>query len=230
MTLAYLSSQETILTSSGGSFSHAAGGSPRAVLVFCVASAPGGDVVSGATYGGVAMTEIPSAGGHLLKATGETAGVWAFFLGASVPTGTQNVAITGSGSISVSVCVITYTGAADCEVAASNTSINSDSVENPSSTLALGGSECAVAIGFFSGQGAVGGITPLTGWTSRAERDFGAQTAGFYTYDTVGTTDVTIGWTQTADDALCIGVAIREQASNNIRAASFHHRQHNRAG
>lgn len=210
MTLAYLSSQGTVLVSSGGTFSHAAGGSPKAVMVFCVASAPGGDVVSGATYGGTAMTEIPSAGGHIYKSTGETCGVWAFFLGASVPTGTQNVAITGSGSISVSVCVITWTAASDCEVVDSDASISSNSQINPSATLSLGGRSCAVAIGFFSGTGTVGSISPLTGWTSRAERDFGAQTAGYYTYDTIGTSDVTMGWTQGADDAACIGMAIAE--------------------
>lgn len=191
-------------------FNHA-GVTPRAVVVFI--QHPGTtDQITGVTYGGVAMTEMTGSP-HVL-ATGETNVLYGYFLGSSVPSGTQSVVVTTNGTFSFvdggrAVC-ISLTAAADTEIVDIDTTINSTSQLNPSVTLSLGGRSSWCAINFGSGTGTVGSITPLTNWTSVAEVDYGAQTGGIYRYNIIGTTDVTAGWTQAADDANAIAVAISE--------------------
>lgn len=191
------------------SWTHTPVGTPKAVIVFVVQNAQSGaDQVSGVTYGGVAMTEI--AGSPNAKTAVESGVVYGYFLGASIPTGAQTVTVTVTGNASKRAGSVTLTAAADTAVQDTDATINSDSVANPSATLALGGISCFCMEGLFSGNPAVGDITPPTGWTSRLEHSYGQQTAGWYTYDTIGTADVTMGWTQTADDAIGLGVAIKE--------------------
>ncbi len=164
------------------------------------------------TYGGVAMTEVaasPNAHG-----TGETSVVHCYFLGANIPTGAQTVTATVSGTTTKRGYSVTLTAAKNTEVVDSDATINSDSLANPNASLATGGRSCFAAIAFQSGQNAVTGITPSTGWTARDETDFGTQTAGCYTDDTIETQSfVQCGWTQTAEDAVAIAVLISEVAA-----------------
>ena len=190
-------------------WTHTPVGTPRGVQVFVVQNTGAADEVSGVTYGGVAMTETSDS--PLLKAAAEDGGVYSYFLGSSIPTGAQTVEVTVTGATTKAAVAITITAAADTTVQDTAT-ISSDSATNPSVTLSLGSNTCFCAIGFMSGQASVGNITPSASWTSRYEFDFTSQTCGFYTYDTIGSSDVTAGWTQTADDAISIAVAITEGA------------------
>jgi hypothetical protein len=61
-----------------------------------------------------------------------------------------------------------------------------------------------------SGQNSVAGITPSSGWTQRAEVDIGSQVSGLYTNNTVDSSDVTCGFTQTSEDYAVYGVGIKE--------------------
>jgi len=184
------------------------GVTPRAVIACLLGAGSAADEVSTCDYGG---TNIPEIGASpIAKATGEPGSVAMFFLGSSIPTGTQTVTCTATGSAATKILyVTTLTATTDTEVVAADTSINSDSVANPSSTLALSGRTSFVDLCLFTGQDTGGGITQLGGWTNQNET---VSSAGFahYTYDTVGSTDVTIGWSQSADDAVAIGVAISE--------------------
>lgn len=193
------------------SWTHTPVGTPRGVLVFVEQTDGLGDEVTGVTYGGVAMTEI--AGSPNLHTTGERGGVHAFLLGASVPTGARTVVVsvdaTGSKKVATALSV---TAGLDVEVVRADGTINSDAVANPSVVLSLAGRASFAAIGFFSGKDDRNAITPLSGWTSQMEVDFGLTTAGVYTYDTIGTADVTAGWTQSVDDAAAIAVALSELA------------------
>lgn len=190
------------------------GGTPRGALVWVVQNANATDRVSGVTYGGVAMTEL--AGSPNAKGTGEQCVVYGYFLGTTIPTGDQTVTVSVTGVGTKQAVAVTVTGAADTEVVDVDATINTDSAANPAVTLSLGGVSCFAAIGFFTGIADVGNVTPFTDWTSRHEEDFGAAIMGVYTYDTVGTTDVTAGWTQGADDAVMIAVAIKESAAAGI--------------
>lgn len=210
------------------SWTHTPVGTPRGVTVFIVQDISGVDQITGVTYGGVAMTEIALS--PLLKTGGEPAVTYGYHLGSAIPTGAQTVAVTVSGGTDAkrAVCV-SVTAAGDTEVQ-DTTTIQSNALTDPSGTLSLGAVSCFCWEAFYSGLGSAGGITPLTGWTSRDEHDFGVDMAGFYTYDTVGTADVTIGYTASSDDCNLIGVAIKETvpaghpATKRMGGVEFAHR------
>lgn len=207
------------------SWTHTPVGTPKGVIVFFrTTNAAASDVVTGVTYGGVAMSEVTGSPNLGPNSALDSASLHCFFLGSSIPTGAQTVTVTHSNPSFAYTNfgnAISVTGSADTEVQDSDGTINSTSQSDPSVTLSLGSKSCFCAIGFSSGQGAVSGITPLSGWTSRDEDDHGAFTSGIYTYDTVGTTDVTAGWTQTADDANAIAIAITEAAGGGAFSSAL---------
>ncbi len=195
------------------SFSHTPSGTPRGVLVYVLSPVQSEDRVTGITYGGDTMTEV--AGSPVLKATGEIMAAHLFFLGTSIPTGTQTVAITTTASTGGVRCgAITITASGDTEVVDTST-ISSDSLANPSVTVSLAGRTSFVAVGGASGNIDVpGNVTPNTNWTSRDESDAGPSGTVLHTFDTIGSSDVSAGWADaTAEDVVAIGVAIAEIAA-----------------
>lgn len=188
------------------SATHTPVGTPRGVIVH-VTSTGASDEVSGVTYGGTAMTEVT--GSPVVLGGGEDGNVSSWFLGASIPTGAQTVTVTVSGATNKAAYCITYTASDDTEVV-DTSSTSSTSAANPSFTVSLGGRSCAVSEIWYSGMGDPTNVTPLTGWTSRAEFDFGSDIGGIYTYDTIGTSDVTAGYTSGADDVVILATAIAE--------------------
>jgi len=197
------------------SFTHTPVGTPRGALLFLVQGDAGDDQMSSTpTYGGVNMTEVALSPN--LKAAAEAGGVHCYHLGASIPTGAQTVAATVGGAGTKIAYLITTTADRDTEVVDTDASINSDSVQTPTAVLSLGGVSCFCCIGAFWG-GAASTVAPNTGWTSRNENAFAATVGLCYTYDTVGTSDVTIGYTNTAsNDAIVFGIAIREAAAGGL--------------
>ncbi len=192
------------------SYTHTPVGTPAGVFVYVVQAGTSTDQVASVTYGGDAMTEVSVS--PVTQAGGEISVVYTYFLGTSIPTGAQTVFVDVTNSTNKSSSCVTVTAAADCEIVDVDGSINSDAAADPSATLSLGGRSCFAILGFHSGQNAPTGTTPFANWNSRFEDDFGTRTCGTYTYDIVSTTDVTMGWTQTSEDAQCIGVAIAEVA------------------
>ena len=187
------------------SWTHTPVGTPRGVKVDIVENG-GTNGVASVTYGGVAM-ELAAINA---KTSGEAGTVITYFLGKNIPTGAQTVSVTVNDAVSKRAVATTVTAATDTCWISADISIGSDSIVNPSSTLNLLGKTCFVSLAGHSGQGAVTGTTPTTGWTSRLEHDFGAQVACWYTYNTIASTNVACGWTQTADDAVMVAVAITE--------------------
>lgn len=208
MTVAF----DAFTQSAGGTgnqvWTHTPVGTPRAIIVGVFQIGSGTDQVTSVTYGTETMTEVT--GSPNLKGTGEAMASYLYFLGSNIPTGNQTVTVTVSGAAVKGGTAISLTGAADTEIVDVDATINSDSQADPSVTLSLGGRTSFASIGFVSGQDAITGITPLTGWTSRSEGDGGLEVVGTYTYDTIGSTDVTAGWTQTADDAVAMAIAVSE--------------------
>jgi hypothetical protein len=202
------------------SWTHTPVGTPAGILVWIVMTGytPSGTNAVSCTYGGV---DMGSPVAEAIKATGEVGSVVFYFLNTGIPTGAQTVTFDPVASAVKFGGAISLTGAADLEVVDSDATINTDSGTNPSVTLSLGSRTSFAAIGFFSGIGVDTGITPLTSWTSRAEHDFGASTAGVYTYDTIGTSDVTAGWTQAADDAIAVAVAVSEEVAGGAIYINF---------
>lgn len=188
------------------SWTHAPVGTPRGALVYVIS--PTSDPVVGVTYGGTAMTNVAN---FVESAGGEWSGYqWtAFFLGASVPSGGQTVAVD-AGALDVFAYAYTVTAAADTEYIA-NATAQSASSTSITATLSLGGRTCFACEAFGSGADAATGVDPLTSWTARAENDFGTFAAGSYSYDTVGSTDVTVGLSHgVAEDAFVLAIAVSE--------------------
>lgn len=187
------------------SWTHTPVGTPRGVKVDIVENG-GTNGVTSVTYGGVSM-ELVAVNA---KTSGEAGTVITYFLGSGIPAGPQTVLVTVSDAVAKRAGAITVTASTNTCWVSADISIGSDSIVNPSSTLNLLGKTCFVSLAGHSGQGAVTGTTPTTGWTSRLEHDFGAQVACWYTYNTVSTANVACGWTQTADDAVMVVLAITE--------------------
>jgi len=190
------------------SWTHTPVGTPAGVLVF-VSSPATSIAINGVTYGGVAMVEVDKSP---IIHTSEDGSAAAYFLGAGIPSGAQTVIVDFEGTLGVNRFAVCYTVTSDALVAVkvTDSSINSNSLLNPSAVLALEGMTCWVAQNFISGQDSVGSITPFANWTSTYEPDFGSVTGGWYRYNIVAADDVTFGWTQTAEDARCLTVALFE--------------------
>jgi hypothetical protein len=199
-------------SSAGGtgtqSWTHTPVGTPRGVIVFVVMF-NGVDEISTVTYGGTSMTEVT--GSPNLLTGGEAGGVHCFYLGSSIPTGAQTVVATASATTGAKAAfAISLTGSDNTEVVDTDVAINGAAVTNPSVTLALGGRTSFCALAGYSGQNATTSITELAGWTSRSEGTTGTESSLVYTYDTVGSSDVTAGWTQASDDAVMVALAVSE--------------------
>jgi hypothetical protein len=191
------------------SWTHTPSAAPQGVIVFVVENGTTSDGVTTVTYGGVGLTEV--SGSPNILSSGETGVVHCFFLGSSVPnSGAQTVTVNISGSVTRRAAAITLTGSVDLEVVDSDGTINSTATSNPSITLSTSGRTSFGAIAFQSGRPSIGNIIPLANWTDRLEHDFGAQVAGWYTFDTIGSSDITAGWTQGNDDAVAVAIAVTE--------------------
>jgi len=209
-----LSSFSGTNVSTGIDISHAHVGTPKGVLVTIIERAPTGDRISGVTYGGESLVEVTTGvttASPIIYTNAEPFTIHYFFLGTSVPAGTQTATISPSSAGGRLCVVTTFDGAADLEINDLE-SLADTSEADPSYTFGLGGTESLVMIGFGSGYSAVGNVSPYTGWSEEAEFDLGSSVAGVYSYDTVGTSDPTdCGYnTSGADDVSLSAIAINE--------------------
>lgn len=191
--------------------SHAAASSGVKGVLVLLQSLSNANQASAVTYGGVSMVEDPKS--PVTHATGELGQVQAFSLGASVPQGTQTVSVTRAGTGSLKVHVFTVTAAADIARVDSQI-LNSDSLANPSLLLDTpAGVETFIAATLFSGQDDPLNVTPDAAYTQANEFDYGTKVGNTIRRTAIATGGlIACGWTQTAEDAVVIGVAIREVA------------------
>ncbi len=189
------------------SWTHTPVGTPRGIIVHVVEDVSNSDGVTGVTYGGETMDEVTGSP-NVLVANAKSS--HCFFLGTGIPTGAQTVVVSVDDTNPKRAGAISLTADADVEIIDTDATINGSAEENPSGTLSLGGRTCFASIAFVSGQSVPTNITPLTNWTDRLEHDFGSNTAGWYTLDTIGSSDVTAGWTQTSAHAVAISLAVSE--------------------
>jgi hypothetical protein len=199
--------KDALSTSNLASYTHTPVGTPRGVLVM-IPNESATDQVTGVTYGGVAMTEIALS--PLLASGAEGGSCYGYFLGSSVPTGAQTVAATISVG-SPHIITMTVTADTDTEIVTTGT-INETAVTGDrTGTLSTGGrTTVVVEVGWCSASAATS-ITQITGWTAHNESDEGAEVNFRYSYDTVGTSDVTFGVTVGGtEDVAVLAAAIGE--------------------
>lgn len=188
------------------SFTHTPVGTPRGILIF-VFWVQNTSEVSSVTYGGDSCTLTPA--GRISIGT-EPGSVVCYWLGTSIPTGAQTVSITVSGASGKRACCYSVTASADTEIA-DEASI-STTTANPSATLNLGGKTSFCAQAFTTGEDDIAtNCTPLTNWTSRMENDSGTRGSGSYSYNTIGSADVTVGYTDAnSEETALLAVALTE--------------------
>lgn len=211
MTVAFdATSASAAVTTDPFSWTHTPVGTPRGVIVWVVGVAAT-DQITSVDYGGLTLTQLT--GSPVIVGAGESLNAHGFYALASIPTGAVTVTVDKSTGTNpyVGLC-LTVTAGNDTQIDDFDLTISSAAIADPSVTLSTGGATGLAAIGFASGQNDPTGITPLSGWTARHEVDYGSLTAGLYTYDTIGSSDVTAGWTQASDDACAIAIFISEVA------------------
>lgn len=186
-------------------------GTPRAIVVGIVHGSVSTDLITAVTYGGVAMTRVPT-NGFAQDTLTEPGATYLYSLGASIPTGAQTVSITHSGSADpkTAYCA-SATAATDTEIGASG-KVQEDAA-NPSVALDTGAnSSLRYAIGY-SGVAAPASVVALTGMETlgtTTQHDFGSWIGSFGQQTTASTGSFTIGFTIVSDDVAMCAVAIQE--------------------
>lgn len=205
MAVAY-DAYSTSTTTTDPNWTHTPAGTPRGVVVIVIQQGGTLETVS-CTYGGVAMTA-----GAVIDGSGasEPARIYPFFLGASVPTGAQTVAVDASGSQSKRAVAYTVTAAADTEVDAENSTVSS-SLDDPSVNLTTDSTSVTFS-GLWSGLGNAANVTADANHTKDLGQSLTAATANSeHRSGTVSAGTVAVGWvTSAADDVVLYAVAVKE--------------------
>ena len=195
--------------SNGGNYTPS--GTPRGLILFMIDNGGTTASVTNVTYGGVAMTEIDLSPLEW-TASLEDAVIQGFFLGSSIPTGTQTVSWSGGASLDSRI-MVSFTASADTEIVDTSTT-SATSGTNP--TLSLGGDSAGVfgVAALQSGLGTSSQLTPGAGMTQLEEIDHGAQLTSVIrtTNLTTTTPSFTMGWTAVASSYAALGATIREVA------------------
>jgi len=194
-------------------FNHTPTGTPRGVVVAIMNYDTATDQIAGVTYGGVAMTKIAMAA----DTAGEPTNTQFWFLGASIPTGTQTVSVdltSATGDDMFMVCA-TITAGADTEVVDFDTL--SEDQSNPQAVMTAGG-RTAIAFAALA-SGADSAPTPLTGVTNAHSNDSGSERQHFAYQTTPATGNFTIGWTLGSDDVSFVALSISELFDEPIRVS-----------
>lgn len=173
------------------------------------------DQVTGVTYGGSAMTRQ----GFITDAAGEPGGVYVYKLESSVPQGTQDAVVSISSPAGAKrVRVVTVYHSAAVSVIDDDT-IDTDTAD-PSSTLATNAGFKGVVISMLhSGHNAPTDIDAGTGvWLVDGGRDFGNQSEATVVGEKTGA-NVTVGFTQTSEDAAMYSLAVGVQVTEHTLGA-----------
>ena len=198
-------------------FTHTPVGTPRGVIVMvvCFPTDGGVDLVSGVTYGGVAMTRIQAA----WDTATEEGCAYLYFLGSGIPTGAQTVAIqeVDNGVVfpkKVAVAV-TVTAATTTTVVAASAKVENDTA-NPSATLTANGASGMAFAAMFSGLGSA--ATAAAGCTMIDSHNYdsaGLRYADWVRVTSASTSNQTVGFTSASDDVGFVAALITEAATTS---------------
>lgn len=201
------------------SWTHTPVDAPDAIIV-CIMQDSEDEEVDIVTYGGVQMSDLADGA----PAPGAIPSLWFIYYlldAGNIPVGPQTVEITVSDASSKTAVCYSLSSDPYNIIDGSFKYFTDDSLADPSDTLPLGGVDGFVFGFFHSGHSSVSDIAPLAGWTSDHEVQFAAACAGFYHYDTVAADDVTVGWTQTAEDCNGIFYSMKENGEADYAAPGW---------
>lgn len=187
-------------------------GTPRSATLFIAHGETSSDLITGAvTYDGVAMTRVPT-NGFAQDTAGEPGAVYAYHLGASIPTGAQTVSISHDGSATVKWAIILLdTASADTEIGGS-AKLQGDQA-NPQSALDTGGVSSLRKCVLYSGTQSPSNAVVLSGMEASVagtSHDFGNFSAVMGQQSAAASGSFTIGFTLGTEDVAFIALAIQE--------------------
>lgn len=201
------------------SWSHDVNSVVEGVITFCVVQGTDTDVISGATYGGTAMTFV----GRAADTTTEPGSVEAYFLGASVPTADPATVVctVSSGANNKFGSSIAITATTDLELeGTTGFCVAEENQANPSCDVTGISGVSWGAMALYSGRNDVTGVNSITGWTDRNNQSWGSAHAESANLDTEQSSgDLTCGWTHSGgpDDVAMVCVAVQEVAAAGAR-------------
>ena len=181
---------------------------PKGVLVAIMHGTTATDHVLTVTYGGVSMTRVQR---NTDTATEPGAAEW-WFLGSSVPTGTQTVSVDLATATTDDLhgVSITLEATTNLEVVDVDGLTNTNAA-NPSVTLQYGGRACRSFSALYSGLTAITSLAAGTGCVAISTSELaGNFTSQAFMQAVGGTSDFAIGVTAVADDVAYAAVAIGE--------------------
>lgn len=206
MTVAY-DNESTLGVGTGDrNWNHAGGADARAALVI-IYDGVTTDQVVGVTYGGTTMNEV--SGSPLIQTGGEGGSVHAFFLD-NCGTGTKNVAIDRNDATNYGAVCYTVTGT---QIFVHDTSTSTSTSDATPDALLTITRPSFVAGGIYSGLNSVTTTNPapISGVVATGAADFGTDGGQGARGDSIKTSDFTFGWTQTADDATLLVIALADR-------------------
>lgn len=208
MTVAFDSSLETISTATDPvtiSFTPVA--TLAGIAVLYVQAGNASALISTMKYGGVDLAFVV-AGADTATELGR-ADIW--FLGAGVPSGTQDMVIDlTNGAGTKQVVIVGLTGAADLTVLASGSL--SENQANPQIALNAGAVDAVFLDCVFSGLPNTTDLTNVANTTRIDDHDYGAAVSVVSRKTTVVSGSFTMGYTASTDDVAMAAVAIGEIA------------------
>jgi hypothetical protein len=143
--------------------------------------------------------------------------VEAWFLGASIPSGTQNVVITLNTAEYLSPMLISMSAAADTEVV--DFGILENNQANPQIALDSGATDAIRYCMIGSGLASVTNLTPVSGMTAVGSRDHGSIVERIDRRTSIESGSQTIGYTASSDDVAMVAVAISEAGGTPVTVA-----------
>lgn len=186
--------------------SYAPGTTIAGIFVIVLTPTHSDDRISGVTFGGDALTRVVSG----IDTADEPGGAYLYFVGTSIPAGTQDVVISVAGAVNTQLrgVIGSVTAAADTEIADSD-SLSANQT-NPQLTLDTGANNAAVVAGVYSGLSDVTSLTALSSQTQIQSDDFGAHVTVSTRRTNIESGTITIGWTAATDDVAMVAAAIKE--------------------
>lgn len=191
-------------------WTHTPVGTPRGVVVFVLSSGNTSDLVTGVTYGGVAMSAV--SGGRAVDTAGETGDCKAYELGSGVPPGPQTIEVTRTNnSTGMRAFAFSVTAAGDTEVHAAGIVLdqNDGTLAERSVDDGSPGTNSVRFAALNSGLSAV----PSAGANSTAGPgvSFGSRCMASVRETTPGQGSRPIGWSSgSSDDRAGVYLAVRE--------------------
>jgi hypothetical protein len=210
-------------TSVGGT--HTPVGTPRGVWVYVAQTINRADIITGVTYGGVAMTRanfVPN------DDQADDGGVYSYFLGSSIPTGAQTVTVSKSdGTTAIHVVCCTCTAAADTELVDEFGQSSLPNSATPEAPLTKGGRTTLDYVGMWNNNNAVANITDKGGQTRIHDHDFTNEVSTVSRVTTPTSADTTPGFTTAGTQIYALTVvAIGEVAGGGAIQPPRTYHQH----